>query len=71
MEFAVHFMIRKGMGPDSFKKTIFVALDDLEPDMTEQEIKDLAISQAEGELYKNDDYKVYGKNWTLVDFERT
>ena len=68
-EFAVHFLIRKGLGPDWISKTIFVGLDDIDHEMSEADIRQWARSEAESILYKSDDYPVYGKNWIYKDME--
>ena len=69
--FAVHFQIRKGLGPDMMPKTIFVGLDDLDPEENELTIRKMAIDDAESQLYKTDDYPVYGKNWVFTDIQET
>lgn len=69
-EFAVHFKLRKGLGPEWVDKTIFVGLDDVDPETTEFELKQMAINEAESQLYRTDDYKTYGKNWQYKDIER-
>jgi hypothetical protein len=61
--FNVHFLIRKGLGPDYMPKVLNVALDDLPEDLTEWEIRDMAKNKAEEYLYNNEDFKHYGKNW--------
>ena len=68
-EFAVHFLIRKGLGPEWVPKTIFVGLDDIEPEMEEYEIRAWARENAESVLRNTEDYPVYGKNWIYKDME--
>lgn len=65
--FALEFEIRKGFGPGWARKTVFVGLDDLEPEMSEGEIRELAVQDAEEQLSRPSDYPLYGKNWRLVE----
>jgi hypothetical protein len=69
-EYAVHFEIRKGLGPDYFPKTIFIGLDDIDPDLSNSEIKALAKNEAEQQLKQTEDYLQYGKNWVYKTMER-
>lgn len=64
-EFNILFSIRKGLWPDRFDKNIPVGLDDLPDDLSEPEIRQMAINQAEKQLYNSEDYIVYGKNWVI------
>jgi hypothetical protein len=68
-EYAVHFNVRKGLGPEWESKTIFVGLDDIDHEMSEAEIRQLARSEAETQLFNTDDYLIYGKNWIYKDIE--
>lgn len=61
----VEFTIRKGLGPDTFIKVITVGLDDLDPEISDTEVRSMAIWEAERELYRSEDYHLYGKNWIL------
>lgn len=49
-EFAVAFSVMKGLGPAWTEKVVFVGLDDLDPELEEVEIKDMAIAEAKAEL---------------------
>ena len=68
--FNVIFEIRKGLGPDTFLKTIAVGFDDLPPDTTDYELRQMAILEAESYLYKSEDYHLYRKNWKVAEVER-
>lgn len=68
-EFAVHFSIRKGLGPEWTDKTVFIGLDDIHFETSESEIRQLARQDAERSLYHSDDYSVYGKNWIFKTIE--
>lgn len=63
----VTFEIRKGLGPDTFLKDIGVFFDDLDPETSKSELNQMAINEAELQLYKSEDYHYYGKNWHVVD----
>jgi hypothetical protein len=63
--FAVEFQMRKGLGAGTIPKTVFVGLDDLDPDMSETEIEGCVIRDAEEQLYKSEDFALYGKTWTF------
>lgn len=65
--FEVLFSIRKGLGPESFDKTISIGLDDLPGELSENEIRDMAKAEAESFLYKSEDYYWYGKNWMFKE----
>lgn len=65
--FNIEFSIRKGLGPDWFDKNISVGLDDLPEDLTDKEIENMAINEAESYLYKSEDYPLYGKNWFIKE----
>jgi hypothetical protein len=69
--FSVTFEIRKGLGPDTFLKTIGVMLDDIDPSTTDAELFQMAILEAEQNLYKSEDYHYYGKNWHFADIEQS
>jgi hypothetical protein len=69
--FAVHFMIRKGLGPEYKEKVIEVGLDDIEPDTSDAELKSMAKLEAESYLSKSEDYPLYGKNWYVGEILRT
>ena len=67
-EFAVIVLIYKGLSrTESFQKTIFVGLDDLPADMSDNEIKDYAVRDAEEQLRKSEDFPLYGKNWEIIE----
>jgi predicted KAP-like P-loop ATPase len=68
-EFAVHFLIRKGLGPDWFAKTIFVVFDDIDHETTESKLRQMARHEAESIMERSEDYLVYGKNWIYKDIE--
>lgn len=65
--FNILFSIRKGLGPEWMDKNFVAALDDLPDDLTETEIKVMAVNQIEETLYKSEDYYHYGKNWTVKE----
>jgi len=71
VEFAVHFLIQKGLGPEMVPKTIFIGFDDIDAELSDAELKAMAKADAERSLYHSDDYRVYGKNWVYKDIERT
>lgn len=66
-EFNILFSIRKGLGPEWVDKVIAVGLDDLPFDLDEDQIKRIAIEEAEKGLYRSDDYNQYGKNWFVKE----
>lgn len=68
--FAVHFILRKGMGPEHVPHLVNVGLDDIDPGTTEEEIREMVLLDAESQLRKTEDYPVYGKNWIYKDMER-
>lgn len=70
LNYAVHFLIRKGLGPAFVLRTVFVHLDDVPDDLSDWEIKDLVRGDAEEQLCRTADYPVYGKNWRYADMER-
>lgn len=70
-EFVVLFKIVKGLGPENFEKAITVGFDDIDPETSEAELRQWAIREAEGQLYNSDDFRVYGKNWTLIEVYET
>ena len=65
--FAIEFEVRKGLGPETAIKTVFVGLDDLDPEATEDEIRALAVQDAEEQLSRSEDFRIYGKTWTLLE----
>lgn len=50
--FAVHFSVRKGLGPEWREKIIEVGFDDIEPHVQEWEIIDMAKAEAKAELHR-------------------
>lgn len=66
-EFNVLFSIRRGLGPEWFDKSIAVGLDDLPGDLSEFDLRQMAIREAETQLYLSPDYKSYGKNWLVKE----
>lgn len=65
--FNVLFAIRKGLGPDTFDKTVGVLLDDIPCGTSEADMKSKAVADAENILMFSDDFKYYGKNWRLKE----
>lgn len=68
-QYAVHFYIRKGLGPDRTMRTVFVGLDDLPDDVSYSDLRSMIIADAEEQLRGSEDYHLYGKNWEFSDFE--
>lgn len=68
--FSVKFEIRKGLGPDTFFKDIGVFFDDIDPETSQGELNQMAVYEAELELYKSEDYHYYGKNWAVANVEQ-
>ena len=63
--FTVEFSMRRGRGPDTSIKNVFVGLDDLEPEMSEEAIREYAVAEAEAELRRSEDFPLYGVTWTF------
>ncbi len=59
----VHFLITKGLGPEQVEKVIGVFIDDIQPEMSDQEVMGMAKQEAEHQLYNSEDFPHYGKNW--------
>jgi hypothetical protein len=70
VNYAVHFSIRKGLGPEFMPRTVFVGLDDIPQDVSDAEVKDMVLRDAESQLMNTEDYPVYGKNWIYRDMEQ-
>lgn len=67
-DFAVIVRIYKGLSrTESFLKTIFVGLDDIPSEMSENEVRDYATRDAEEQLRKSEDFPLYGENWEIVE----
>ena len=66
-EFAVHVYIRKGLGPGSFEKIFYFGYDDVPQDVEVWQMKQWAHNDAEKELMSSEDYRLYGRNWTIGD----
>ena len=66
-QFTVEVSIRKGLGPDWITKNFSQAYDDVPEEVTEEEVKSWAINDTEAELYRSEDYKLYGKNWIVQE----
>lgn len=69
-EFVITFVVRKGLGPDTSLKTICVGLDDVPEELSFEDIKQMAIADAEHQLRQLPDYQLYRENWTFHDIER-
>lgn len=66
-EFVVNVLIYKGLSrTDSFPKTICVGLDDLPAELSENEIREYAVRDAEEQLRRTEDFPLYGKNWEII-----
>jgi hypothetical protein len=62
--------VRKGLsGEESFLKPVFVGLDDLPNELSEPEIKDLIAREVDSQMMRSEDFRLYGKNWEVVDIE--
>ena len=61
----VSVLIRKGLGPDMVERVFTQGYDDIDDEVTEEELKKWAVSDTEQELYSNEDYLLYGKNWII------
>lgn len=66
-EFNVEVLIRKGLGPDWIRKNFPVGFDDVPEDLTESDLRQMAIRDVESKLYNSEDYKDYGKNWKIIE----
>lgn len=51
--FQIHWILRKGLGPDWIPKTSTIHLDDLPNETTFEEAKSMAVSDFKAERYRN------------------
>lgn len=51
--FAIEFSVMKGLGPDWVVKTVGVGIDDLEAELDESQIRDVAIADAREQLRRS------------------
>jgi hypothetical protein len=70
-QLVVEVQIRKGLGPEMMTKNFDVGFDDLPEETTWSEIKDMARREVESQLMRSEDFPVYGKNWTIVDYHNS
>ena len=67
----VSVSICKGLGPDMVERVFTQGYDDVDEEVTEEELKKWAVSDTEKELCSSEDYPLYGENWIIeeVHFE--
>ncbi len=53
-QFEVHFLVRKGCGPEWVEKRIPIFMDDVDPEATEEDAKEMAIDEAKYYLLSRD-----------------
>lgn len=68
--FYVTVMIRKGLGPEFVTRNLEVGFDDLEEDVSDGQLRQMAIAEVDSMLRKSIDYPHYGKNWRITYIER-
>jgi len=51
--FNIHWKLRKGLGPEWVDKVSDIGLDDLPPETTVEEARQMAISEFKSERYRN------------------
>lgn len=68
-QFNVTFSVRQGFSHNWVDKTIGIILDDLPCDMTETQMREQAVKDAETTMLLSDDYKIYGRNWKFKTVE--
>lgn len=71
IEVTVEVSVRKGLGPEWAQRFFPFGYDDLPEGTTKAEVQEMARRDVESQLYNSDDYRLYGKNWTIVDYQWT
>lgn len=51
--FAIHYKLRKGLGPEWVSKVSEIGIDDLPPETNVDEAKEMALSDFKTERYRN------------------
>lgn len=68
--FTVIVSIRKGLGPEWFEKEFEVCFEDMDPLVTEEELKEWAKDDVTGQLRNSVNYNHYGDNWVIQDVRK-
>lgn len=71
VQLEVEVEIIKGLGPETITKNFPYAYDDLPDDTELHDIRAMAKEDCETYLRSTEDYPVYGKNWTIIDYHFT
>lgn len=64
--FIVEVKIKKGLSAETIIKNFNQSYDDI-GEMTEDEAKEFAKIDTHNHLKSLDDYKLYGKNWNIIN----
>ncbi|WP_103866447.1 hypothetical protein [Aquimarina sp. I32.4] len=68
--FIIDVSIRKGEGPEWYKKTYTVTYDDnIDPDLSIDDLKEWAKEDVCNQLRTSSDYSIYGENWVIEGVE--
>ncbi|WP_103866124.1 hypothetical protein [Aquimarina sp. I32.4] len=78
--FTIDVSIRKGEGPEWYKKTYTVTYDDnidpdlsiddnIDPDLSIDDLKEWAKEDVRNQLRTSSDYSIYGENWVIEGVE--
>jgi hypothetical protein len=63
--FTIHVSIRKGLGPEWSQKVFTVDYNDIDPDISIEELKEWAKEDVRNQLRSSNDYNHYGENWII------
>ena len=67
IQIEVHYILRKGMGPDWLPKVYSTGFDDLTNFETDAQIRNMAEKEFELKMLQGEDYRLYGKNWKITE----
>ncbi len=67
--FTVHYTFRPGINGAPENREHESAFDDIDPETTDNELKNMAVREVENRFYNSIDYPLYGKFWQIIEVE--